>query len=84
MAETAEFQVFVEKHKSWLPEYCMYMALKDANGGASWSEWDEDIRLRKPEAVTHYEQALHDEIGFYQFLQYVFFTQWTALGKSLI
>ena len=81
MTETEAFRAFAKKHKSWLPEYCMYMAVKDKNGGASWSEWDEDIRLRKPEAVVRYAEELQDEIGFYQFLQYVFFEQWTALKQ---
>ena len=81
VTDTEAFHAFVEKHKSWLPEYCMYMAVKDQNGGASWSEWDEDIRLRKPDAVTRYAEELHDEIGFYQFLQYIFFAQWAALKQ---
>ena len=36
----------------------------------SFEQWDEDIRMRRPEAVRTYTEELADEIGFYKFLQY--------------
>lgn len=60
-------------------EYCFYMAVKNHFGGKSWELWDEDIRLRKPEAVRHYREALSDEIGFYEFQQIKFEEQWRRL-----
>ena len=77
----AEFQAFVEKEKSWLKDYAMYMAIKDSLGGIAWIEWDEDIRLRKPKAMKAYEEKLADDIAFYCYQQYLFFTQWHALKK---
>ena len=53
-------------------EYCFYMAVKDFFDSKSWNLWDEDIRLRKPEAVAAYRERLSDEIGFYEFLQIKF------------
>ena len=44
-----------------------------------WVEWDEDIRLRKPGALKKYREELAEEIGFYQFQQYLFASQWKAL-----
>ena len=60
-------------------EYCFYMAVKNEFGGKSWSEWDEDIRLRKEEAVAVYKLRLSDEILFYAFLQDTFQKQWKNL-----
>lgn len=60
-------------------EYCFYMAVKDYFHGKSWAFWDEDIRLRKPEAVTAYKEKLKAEIGFYRFLQMKFEEQWSRL-----
>ncbi len=59
--------------------YCFYMAVKDHFKGKSWICWDEDIRLRREEAVSRYEKELSDEIGFYGFLQMKFEEQWSRL-----
>lgn len=63
----------------WLDDYALFMAIKDSYRGIAWSEWDEDIRLRRPEAITKYSDELSEEIGFYKFLQYQFFMQWKKL-----
>lgn len=59
--------------------YCFYMAVKDHFKGKSWIYWDEDIRLRREEAVSRYEKELSDEVGFYGFLQMKFEEQWSRL-----
>lgn len=60
-------------------EYCFYMAVKNYFQEKSWIEWDEDIKLRKPEAMTVYREKLQEEIQFYQFQQMVFQQQWKSL-----
>lgn len=55
------------------------MALKDANGGVAWSEWDDALKFRKPEAMEEAKEKYADDIAFYKMLQYLFFKQWTAL-----
>lgn len=62
-------------------EYCFYMAVKDHFGGSSWDLWDEDICLRRPEAVSAYREQLSDEIGFYEFQQIKFEEQWKKLKE---
>ena len=81
LAKNEEYQTFVEKNKEWLNDYALYMAIKDAKKGIAWIEWEEDIRLRKKEALAYYEKELADEIAFYCYQQYLFATQWTALKK---
>lgn len=66
--------------QSWLPDYALYMAVKRHFGMKSWLEWpDEDIRLRKPEAIQRYRRELEADVHFYTYLQYLFFRQWDAL-----
>jgi 4-alpha-glucanotransferase len=60
-------------------EYCFYAAVKRHFGEKCWTEWDEDIRLRKPAAVKHYQELLADDILFYEFQQLMFDHQWKAL-----
>lgn len=67
------------KENDWLEDYALFMAVKDQFHGISWNEWEDDIRLRKPEALKHYREMLWDEIRFYQFLQYQFYHQWKKL-----
>ncbi len=67
------------KENNWLLDYSLFMAVKDKFGGASWSEWEEDIRLRKPDAIEHYCSELEEDICFYEFLQYYFYKQWEQL-----
>jgi len=55
------------------------MAIKDSNDGVSWTEWEEDIRLRKPAALKIYEKELQEDIQFYMYLQFLFMEQWTKL-----
>ena len=77
----AEYKKYIEDNKLWLKDYAMYMAIKDSLGGISWIEWDEDIRLRKPQVMAEYEEKLSEEIEFYYYQQYLFSTQWVALKE---
>ncbi len=72
-------RIFARKLEPETIEYCFYMAVKNRFGGKSWTEWDEDIRLRKPKAVRRYQKELADEIRFCCFQQYVFQKQWKQL-----
>ena len=55
------------------------MALKDANDGKAWAEWDKDLRIRKPEALNKARVGYAEDIEFYKMLQYLFFKQWRQL-----
>lgn len=74
-----EFAGFCEEHAYWLEDYSLYMAVKDANGGKSWIEWEEGLRNRQPEALEQAREELKDDVAFYRFQQYEFMKQWTAL-----
>ncbi len=79
IAKNADYHKFVEENKEWLDDYAMYMAVKDSLGGISWIEWDEGLRLRKPETIAEYRKKLADEIEFYCYQQYLFSAQWQKL-----
>lgn len=67
----------------WLENYALFMALKNHFDQASWLQWDEDIRLRRPEALDRYRGELSEDIELYVYIQYLFFKQWTKLKKYI-
>ena len=73
-------KAFSEENDAWLPDYALFMALKRHFGMSAWTEWpDEDIRLRRPEAVARYREELADDIRLFTYIQYLFFRQWETL-----
>lgn len=76
-----DFQAFVSENSDWLEDYALYMAVKNSFDGVSWSEWDEDIKLRRPAALKRYREKYAEEVEFYRFQQYLFAKQWFALKE---
>ena len=70
---------FAAENEDWLNDYALFMALKDENGGVAWENWPYDVRLREEGALWQARERLADSMRFYQFLQYLFYQQWTNL-----
>ena len=77
--EDADFLKFEEEQKAWLPDYALFMALKEAHNGAQWSEWERPLKFREAEAIAKAKDTYADEIDFWKMLQYLFFEQWCEL-----
>lgn len=73
------FESFKEENNWWLDNYSLYMAVKGKFNLASWQEWDDDIKKRRPEAIELYRNELSDKIEFWSFIQFLFFKQWNEL-----
>ena len=54
ISQDPAFAEFCRENSWWLEDYALYMAVKEAFGNACWTEWEEDIRMRRPEAVKEY------------------------------
>lgn len=74
-----DFQEFCQKEAFWLDDYALYMALKDSQNGQIWLEWPENLRSPSEAFKTQLTQTYAKEIGYYQFLQFLFFTEWEDL-----
>jgi 4-alpha-glucanotransferase len=74
-----EFEAFVAANAGWLDDFTLFMALKDANQGRSWQEWDAELRLRAKAPLAAASSRLKDSIGLHQFRQFLFFKQWSAV-----
>ena len=73
------FARFRAENDSWLPDFALFMALKEQNGGKPWYQWEEPLKLREPGALDQAFRDLAEEIQFHCFVQYLFFKQWDAL-----
>ena len=60
------YSAFLRENEFWLNDYAEFMALKDANNGKAWNEW---------ETLS----ADDKDIEFWRFVQYTFYTQWYDL-----
>lgn len=64
---------------AWIEDYALYMAVKAKMDGRPWTDWDEDIRLRRPASVEHWRDLLREDIEYHIFTQYLFYSQWADL-----
>ena len=78
-APPAGYADFCRENAFWLPDYALFMALKDAHGGAPWSEWEPALIRREAEAMEDARRAYAADIEFWKAVQYLFFKQWLAL-----
>jgi 4-alpha-glucanotransferase len=74
-----EYYAFMEDNAFWLEDYALFAALKDAHGGIAWPNWEAEAAGRDSDALIHWRKRLSEEISFWKYLQYQFFTQWRAL-----
>ncbi|MCF0132566.1 MAG: 4-alpha-glucanotransferase, partial [Blautia sp.] len=74
-----EYGEFVRENGYWLDDYCLFMAIKNDQGGRNWSDWPVELRNRQPKALEDAKEALAEEIQFYRFQQFWFFKQWESL-----
>lgn len=74
----AKFDAFV-KNTSWLADYSLFMAGKDAHEGMPWYMWEDSLKKPTARQKTAWKKKLADGIGYYNFLQFLFTEQWQAL-----
>lgn len=82
------FSRFCAENASWLDDFALFMALKEANGGGAWNGWPEAYRSRKKPAITKARNELAESIMRHSFYQFLFFRQWNkvrvyANGKGI-
>ena len=75
------YNAFCEVNKDWLFDYSLFMALKDVHGGQAWLSWDDTYRKPKAAFKKKLSKQLAKEMGYYSFLQFLFFEEWFALKK---
>lgn len=73
------FEAFCQDESAWLDDYALFMALREAHDGDTWTEWTPSLATRDAEALVRAREDLAERIAEIQFAQYQFFRQWHAL-----
>ncbi|MEX2500835.1 MAG: 4-alpha-glucanotransferase [Trueperaceae bacterium] len=77
--QRADLDAFVRAHEAWLPDFALFMALKEEHDGAPWNDWPAPLRDRDPDAVRDAGERLVRGVRRHQLRQYWFETQWQAV-----
>ncbi len=70
---------FVHAHRSWLPDYALFMSLHKEYEGRAWWTWETGLRRRLPAAIANARRGLARQILYEEFCQWQFARQWAAL-----
>jgi 4-alpha-glucanotransferase len=77
------YEAFVGDRQAWLPDFALFMALKDARNGEPWYDWPPELLHHGTNSpvLEHAAREMADEIGAHQFGQFLFFRQWADLRR---
>jgi 4-alpha-glucanotransferase len=73
------FDYFCAENASWLDDFALFMALKEAHGGGAWNGWPEALRSRRKAAITKARKELAEDIQRHSFYQFLFYRQWNKV-----
>ncbi|MEG0680527.1 MAG: 4-alpha-glucanotransferase [Eubacterium sp.] len=77
-----KIKIFTKEQAYWLPDYALYMTLKEIFDDQDWYRWPDDkLKNHDSTALQDAQIKYADQILFQEFLQYTFFTQWQSVKK---
>lgn len=74
-----DYQLFVEKHQSWLLPYAQFRALKKHYNETSFNMWPEEVI--KGDISSELLTAIQDDVNLHIFIQYYFYKGWNKLKQ---
>lgn len=77
--DRAAFAAWCAAQQDWLDDYALFMAIRSPLNGQPWWSWTPELARREPEALTAARLSHADEYRFWQFVQWAFDEQISAL-----
>ena len=74
-----DLHFFNQCSQSWLDDYALFMALKEAHNGLPWVAWEPKLRLRDAGALDAARATYREAVDRHRFYQFMFFRQWQRL-----
>ncbi|MHB1312051.1 MAG: 4-alpha-glucanotransferase [Gemmatimonadaceae bacterium] len=78
----AAHDAFVASQAAWLPDFALFMALKEEHGGVAWTDWDPAVARREPAALEAARHRLATVIHRVQVEQHLFHVQFDAVRRA--
>lgn len=78
-SDRADLEAFRQANAAWLPDFTLFMALKEAHGGSAWSDWVPELRQREPTALAAARARHAPDIARHEVWQFWFARQWGEL-----
>lgn len=75
------FDAFCHENASWLDDYALFDAVKEAHEGAPWNRWEKAVAERQPHAMKGLRQKFARPARSRKLWQHLFFKQWAALRR---
>jgi 4-alpha-glucanotransferase len=76
------FDRFCSAQASWLDDFALFMAVKDAHAQVTWTAWEPDIARRDPSALARWSVRCAREIRLHKLAQFLFFEQWQRVRDA--
>jgi len=78
---SARLDEFAAAQGWWLDEYALFRALKFQHDERAWTEWPKALAAAEPAAVQQARAALHTEITYRKYLQWIACEQWAEAKR---
>ena len=78
---TQAYLEFCSEHASWLGDFSLFSALREAQGNRPWNEWEPGLRDRNRAAISRVESTLARDIDYHKFVQFALDRQWSSLRQ---
>ncbi len=76
-----ELRSFRRRQRDWLPDWCLYAAVKEDQGGAPWWRWPAPLRDRDAAALKAERRRLAAAVERHELEQLLFELRWTELRR---
>jgi 4-alpha-glucanotransferase len=77
-----DFNAFCLLHKSWLDDFAMFIAIKEAHNEVAWVNWPKDLRDREKSALKKAAVSYKQKIAMVKVLQFLFERQWKDVKRG--
>ncbi|MBC8328573.1 MAG: 4-alpha-glucanotransferase, partial [Planctomycetes bacterium] len=74
-----ELAAFRRRNRDWLPDWCLYAAIKEARGGAPWWRWPAPLRQRSAADLKSARRELGPAVERHELEQMLFHLRWAEL-----
>ncbi len=81
-SEQTAFKVWRNANRSWLEDYALFMACKNAHGGQPWNTWKPELVRRETSALEAARLEYASDITLYALTQFWFFSQWAMVQRA--